>query len=126
MKKQALGFVDGPAISNLRGQGLTTRSLDDTFCEILEELFETARDLFSNHIKTLEDLGLKYQGFRSFRRTSDTRATEKKVDQTDIDVVNCWKTVEKAKGKRPSRPMTQHYADLGLLLEPFLRYTWAM
>jgi hypothetical protein len=125
-KKQDLGFVNGPAISNLRGEVLTTWSLDDTFCEILEELFETARDMFLSHIKTLEDVRLKYQGFRSFRRTSDTRATEKKVQQPDIDVVNRWKTVEKAKGKRPSRPMRQHYADFGLLLEPFLRYTGAM
>jgi hypothetical protein len=71
LAKQPLGFVDGPAISNLRGQVLSTRSLDDTFCELLEELFETSRDLFPSHIKTLEDLRMKYQGFRSFRRTSD-------------------------------------------------------
>jgi hypothetical protein len=126
MKKQALGFVDGPAISNLRGQVLTTRSLDDTFCEILEELFETARELFPINIKTIEDLRLKYQGFRSFRRTSATRATEEKIHPSDIDVVNRWKTVEKANGKRPSRPMRQHYAQLSLLLKPFLRYTLAM
>jgi hypothetical protein len=50
MKKQALGFVNGPAISNLRGEILTTHSLDDTFREILKELFETARDLFPTHI----------------------------------------------------------------------------
>jgi hypothetical protein len=126
-KKQAMGFVeDGPAISNIRGQVLTTRLLDDTFCEILEELFDTSREMFPPNIKTLEDLRTKYQGFRSFRRTSDTRATEKKVHQTDIDVVNHWKTVEKANGKRPSRPMRQHYAELSLLLKPFLRYTWEM
>jgi hypothetical protein len=126
MKKQALGFVDGPAISNLRGQVLTTRSLDDTFCKILEGLFETARELFPPHIKTFENLRLKYQGFRSFGKTSGTRAIEMKVHQTDIDVVNRWKTVEKANGKRPSRPMRQHYVDLSLLLKPFLRYAWAM
>jgi hypothetical protein len=105
---------------------LTTRALDDTFCDFLEELFETAKDLFPPHIKTIEDLRSKYQGYRSFRRTSDTRATEKRVHQTDIDVVNRWKTIEKAKGKRPSRPMRQHYADLSLLIEPFLWYTLAM
>jgi hypothetical protein len=125
-KKQAMGFVDGSAISNVCGQVLTTRSLDDTFCEILEKLFDTSREMFPPNIKTLEDLRTKYQGFRSFRRTSGTRATEKRVHQTDIDVINCWKTVEKAKGKHPSRPMRQHYAELSLLLEPFLRYTWEM
>lgn len=125
-KKQALGFVDGPAISTLRGQVATTRALDDTFLEVLEELYETSRHLFPPHVKTVEDLRSKYQGFRSFRRTSDTRAIEKKVGQTDIDVVNRWKAVERAKGGRPAGPMRQHYADLSLLIEPFLRYTWAM
>ena len=124
--KQTLGFVDGPAISSIQGRVLTTRSLDDSFLDILEELFETSRQMFPAHIKSEEDLRMKYQGFRSFRRTSDTQAIQMKIDQTDIDVVNRWKTVEKAKGSRPSRPMRQHYADFSLLIDPFLRYTWAM
>jgi hypothetical protein len=40
--KRQLGFVDGPAISTMLGRALTSRSLDDTFLELLEELFETA------------------------------------------------------------------------------------
>jgi hypothetical protein len=48
------------------------------------------------------------------------------VADKDIDVVNRWKSVEKAKGTRPSRPMRQHYAQLSLLIEPFLCYTKAM
>jgi hypothetical protein len=92
----------------------------------LEELHETARHLFPPNVRSIEDLRKKYHAFRSFRRTSDTRATEKKVDPDDVDIINRWKTVEKAKGKRPSRPMRQHYADFSLLLEPFLRNSWAM
>jgi hypothetical protein len=36
------------------------------------------------------------------RRTSDTWAIERKVEKEYIDVVNRWKTIEKAKGTRPS------------------------
>jgi hypothetical protein len=49
-----------------------------------------------------------------------------KVAAADIDVVNRWKSVERADGNRPQRPMRQHYAELELLLGPFLRYTLAM
>ena len=49
-----------------------------------------------------------------------------KVAMNDIDVINRWKTVEAAKGKRPSRPMRQHYAEVGDLVNPFVRYSCAM
>jgi hypothetical protein len=82
--------------------------------------------LFPKHVTDKEALHKTYQAFRTFRRTSDTRAHEMNVADKDIDVVNRWKSVEKAKGTRPSRPMRQHYAQLSLLIEPFLRYTKAM
>eukprot|EP00978_Attheya_sp_CCMP212_P047631 scaffold422659_cov59-Attheya_sp.AAC.3 len=44
----------------------------------------------------------------------------------DMDVVNRWKGVERTKGARPSCPMRHHYAELSLLIQPFLRYTRAM
>ncbi len=68
----------------------------------------------------------RVQAYRTFRRTSDSIAIEEKVAQADIDVINRWQTVEKAAGSRPNRPMRQHYAELELLLKPFLRYTWVM
>ena len=56
----------------------------------------------------------------------DTRALEKKVAESDIDVVNRWKAVEMAKGHNPSRSMRQHYAEVANLKLPFLRHTKAM
>ena len=48
------------------------------------------------------------------------------VNDKDIDVVNQWKQVESAKGKRPNQPMKQYYAQAELLLSLFKRYTNAM
>eukprot|EP00978_Attheya_sp_CCMP212_P028992 scaffold101398_cov26-Attheya_sp.AAC.1 len=48
------------------------------------------------------------------------------VSKDDIDVVNRWKLVECAKGTRPNRPMRHHYAELSMLVKPFLRYTKAI
>jgi hypothetical protein len=124
--KQVKGFVDGPAISDEAGRAYSSRAIDDSLHEVLEDLFEEKRTLFPDHIEGREDLRKSYQAFRTLRRTSDTRAIELKVDKDDIDVVNRWKTVERARGTWPPRPMRQHYADMSLLVKPFLRYTWAM
>ncbi len=49
-----------------------------------------------------------------------------RVSKDDIDVVNRWAGVEKAQGRRPGREMRHYYADITLLMKPFLRYTRAM
>lgn len=120
------GFHDGPAISDEKGEAYSSRAIDDCLHEILEDLFDEKPTLFPPNIGDKEELKKRFQAFRTFRRTSDTQAVEMKVAQDDIDVVNRWKSIEKAKGLRPSRPMRQHYADVSLLLKPFLRYMWAM
>jgi hypothetical protein len=124
--KKSIGHVTGPAISDMKGKIYSSRSLNDAFLEILEDLFETHRELFPSSIEDKETLRKRIQAYRTFRRTSDSIAIDEGVSQTDIDVVNRWQAVEKAKGSRPNRPMRQHYAELELLLRPFLRYTWVM
>jgi hypothetical protein len=124
--KEKYGFRDGPAISDISGKAYSTRDIDDSLHEILEDLYDSDRDLFPKRIKDKETLKKSYQAFRTLRRTSDTRAMDMGVPDDDIDVVNRWKAVEKAKGTRPNRPMRHHYAELSLLIKPFLRYTTAM
>jgi hypothetical protein len=124
--KRARGDVNGPAISDLAGNVLSHGAMNDSLLEVLEELFGTHRELFPVSIPDKETLRQRVQVYRTLRRTSDTQALEMKVGQTDIDVVNRWKSLERADGNRPQRPMRQYYAELELLLGPFLRYTWAM
>jgi hypothetical protein len=121
--KRSIGYVNGPAISDSKGKIYSTRSLNDAFLEILEDLFDTHRELFPASIDSKETLRKRIQAYRTFRRTSDSIAIDEGVDKTDIDIVNRWEALEKAKGSRPNRPMRQHYAELELLLRPFLRYT---
>jgi hypothetical protein len=120
------GFTDGPAITDSEGKVLTCSALDDTLQEVLEDLFATQTHLFPREIKTVEDLRLRYHVFRSLRRASDTRALSKKVAPTDIDIVNRWNDAEAAKGNRPKGSLKMHYAQISILIEPFLRYGWAM
>jgi hypothetical protein len=124
--KKNQGFSDGPAISDLGGRVLSHRSLNDSLLEVLEDLFDTHRELFPASILDKETLRKRVQVYQTLWRTSETRALEQKVGQSDIDVVNRWKALERADGNRPHRPMRQHYAELELLIGPFLRYTWMM
>jgi hypothetical protein len=118
--------MDGPAISKENGLLFSSRAVDDALLEVLEELFISNRELFPTKMETLEDLRKSYQVFRTLRRTSDTQALEMRVSKDDIDVVNRWAGVERAQGRRPGREMRHYYADITLLLKPFLHYTRAM
>ena len=124
--KKRKGFVDGPAISDDTGKVYTTRDLSEALTEILEDLFDSDRRLFPPDITTVELLRLRYQAFRTFRRTSDTRAAEMNIGSTDTDIVNRWQLAERAQGKRAAMPMRLHYTQIELILKPFLRYTRAM
>jgi len=125
--KAANGFRNGPAISDIRGRMFNSSFINDLLVEFLVTIFDENRHLFPGNILSKDQIKDRYQCFRSFRRGSDTRALEKKIDSKDIDVVNRWRTIEQARGQRPcSMQMQQHYAQLDQILAPFLRYTLEM
>ena len=68
----------------------------------------------------------QYHCYRTFRRSSDTRALEEKVSETDINVINRWEQRGGTSKAKMREPMNQYYAQFELLLKPFLRYTYAM
>jgi hypothetical protein len=103
--KEAQSRVSGPAISDEAGVIFLARAMDDALHEVLEELFVNKRSLFPPTIDSIDELRKRYQGFWSFRRSSDTRAIDQQVASTDIDIVNRWAAVEKAKGRRPGYSM---------------------
>ena len=123
--KHHQGLTSGPAISDSNGLLLSTKELDRMMHEVLVDLYSIDRSMFPPSIDTPETIVESYKCFRTFRRTSDTRALEEKVDQTDIDIVNKWEHTGLTK-RNTSQPMRQHYAQFELLVKPFIRYTYAM
>jgi hypothetical protein len=87
----------GPAISDEGGVIFSSRAMDNALHEVLEDLFETKRSLFPPTIASVNELRKLYQVFRSFRRSSDTRALVQRVVGTDIDIINRWASFEKGK-----------------------------
>ena len=124
--KRKKGFTDGPAICDLKGHVLGGRDIDSCLHEVLLDLFESHRHMFPADIKNESMVKERYSFYRTYRRASDTRAAEVAVSGLDMDIVNRWATVEKAKGRRPNMAMKLHYAQCEQLLKPFLRYTGSM
>ena len=136
-QKRKLGFVDGPLLANHKGEVVSAKFIDELLIICLSEIYEMDKSLFPLDVQrkigiNLSEIALNlrvhYSCSRTFRRSSDTRALEvrHKLFDEDIEIINRWRSVERAKGKRPNNKMKQHYAEVEILLRPFLRYTSAM
>jgi hypothetical protein len=119
------GRVDGPAICDPEGWQWTTTQANEILHELLCSLFDRNLIPFPSHVSLHADIKSKFHLFCSFRRASDSQAIAKGINLSDIKVVNRWHKVKKAKGQRPTFEMFQHYAQIDLLVNCFLRYTEA-
>ena len=124
--KEHSGFVDGPAISNHQGIIFSAKLVDDTVQSLLTDIFHRDSNLFPPSIDSVQKISTSYQCFRSFRRTSATRAAEVGISTTDVNIVNRWQENDHPKRKKGANSMHQHYTEFDLLIKPFLRYTSQM
>jgi hypothetical protein len=71
---QIFNRTEGPAITEISGNVVTTKVLDEQLVIVLEELYNETPGSVPVSISSKEDVNESYQVFRSFRRSSDTRA----------------------------------------------------
>jgi len=124
--KELSSLVEGPAISSREEKLLTPKFVDDTIHELLTDIFQSSSNLFPPSIDDPEKILSSYQCFRTFRRTSATRATEMGIATPDVNAINKWQETRSEKGKKKTSNMYQHYTQFDLLIKPFLRYTFQM
>ena len=124
--QRQLKRTKGPAFVNSEGEQSTTSDMNDLFVESLIDIFERRPELFGLDIESSADLQDKFNVFRSFRRGSESRAVAMKVSEADRYIVNRWKRKEAAGAGRVGHSIDQHYVDVALVNESFLRYTSAM
>ena len=65
----------------------------------------------------------EYSLSRSFRRGSNSEVQNRGVEDRDIDRNNCWRKVDRAGARKVKLRMRDHYTDVLVSLESFLRYT---
>ncbi|KAI2505290.1 hypothetical protein MHU86_9192 [Fragilaria crotonensis] len=96
------------------------------FLDVLTDIYEDHPHLFGRDIVDASTLVDKYNVFRSFRRGSESRAVAMKVSEADRYVVNRWKKKEAAGTGKVSHAIDQHYVDVNMVKDSFIRYTNAM
>jgi hypothetical protein len=104
------GHTRGPAFCDAMGKMVYLGVYESRFFEeILMEIQETNKELILESVEVVEDYGIG----RSFRRGSDSEAIAQGVDSSDIDAMNRWRIMERARGQRPVfSSMREHYADV--------------
>ncbi len=74
-------------------------------------------------IPPTDDVSEEYGIYRSFRRGSPSEATNKGLPPEVIDANNRWRKFHQAGASRPTLAMREHYSDIRLMLNQFLRYS---
>jgi hypothetical protein len=120
------GRSTGPAFVDSTGHQSSTADMNSLFLEVLTDIYEDHPKLFGLDVSDAGDLGDKYNVFRSFRRGSESRAVAMKVSEADRYVVNRWKKKEAAGTGKVSHAIDQHYVDINMVKDSFIRYTSAM
>ena len=70
------------------------------------------------------DIVGNYGFFRTFHKTSETRARIAGIDSDTINAMNRWKTIERAQGRRPKWTMVDLYSDARQLMPVTWRYSF--
>jgi hypothetical protein len=115
------GRTRGPAFCEADGKVSYSSIFEPWFHEVLIEVQARRPDLIPSSVDVAEDYGVG-------RRGSDSEAVARGVDSNDIDAMNRWRVVERAKGRRPNfSSMREHYADVRIMaLDRSLRYSSAL
>eukprot|EP00804_Cyclotella_cryptica_P009196 CCRYP_003235-RA/>CCRYP_003235-RA protein AED:0.41 eAED:0.41 QI:0/0/0/1/0/0/2/0/290 len=79
-----------------------------------ENLFDTKSDI------------TRYGISRTFRKTSETRARRAGIPKDQVEMVNRWRKVERARGRKPNFDMADHYSDASQLGTLTWRYSYAL
>jgi hypothetical protein len=120
--KVAQGLLRGPAFSDRRGKPLDARWLELELLDRLHIIQGEKPDLIPEEANVHEDYGIS----RSFRRGATTEAKNQGVKPNDIDVMNRWRNVENAQGRKPRLRMQDHYSDIRQMVPTLLRFSLAL
>ena len=112
----------GPVFADRWGNMVNPRVFESIILAKLQAIKESRRDLIPESVNVYEDYGIS----RSFRRGSNTHATNQGVSQSDRELMNRWRNVENARGRKARMAMADHYADIRQLIPALLRYSLSL
>ena len=116
------GRRNGPAFSDADGRVERGAIYEAKILDALLIIQEKFPRLIPPSVNVVEEYGI----FRSFRRGSLSHARNMGVEGPDLDIINRWRQVENAQGKKPAMRMRDHYSEIRLMLPTLLRYSKAL
>lgn len=69
---------------------------------------------------------VRYGVSRTYRKSSESKARASGIPKDQVETMNRWRRIEKAKGKMPKFDMADHYADAKQLSTLTWRYSYAL
>jgi hypothetical protein len=116
------GRVRGPAFCNPAGEVASSLAFDVGFVERLLIVQAARPDVIPADVDISEQFGVS----QSFRRGSTSVARTRGVDDKQVELINRWRKVEAARGRRPTLPMREHYSDIAILIPEMVKYSLAL
>ena len=113
------GRTNGPVFADKWGNMVNPRHYEALILAKLQIIKESRCDLIPDSVNVYEAYGIS----RSFRRGSNTHSKNQGTNDKDIDLMNRWRNVENAKGRKARLAMSDHYADILQLIPALLRYS---
>ena len=110
--------VDDLAFCQRKGTSMTSKDVEREFHVQLNRVKLSRSDLIAYNTQVEEVYSIN----RYFRRGSESRAMEQSVSDSDIELINRWRTGERNKGQRPRSSMKEYYLEVRLLRKRLLLY----
>jgi hypothetical protein len=112
------GCITRPAFGHKDVTVALMREYDD----ILQHFLERIQKEHPNLISKTDDIQANNGLSQTFRRTVEGRARAANLDSGIQNVMNRWKQIEQAKGRRPRFNMVDHYSHARDLMHVTWRY----
>ncbi len=112
--------MHGPAFGTTSTRAATCWDYNTKLHYFLEMIQQEDNSL----IDKSDDIAGNYGFFRTFCKTSKTRARIAGIDSNTINAMNRWKTVKRAQGRRPRWTMVNLYSDARQLMPVTWRYSF--
>jgi len=110
-----LNITNGPLFRSKTGSKIRAIDVEPQFFDRLESIQSLRPDLIS----PTDNISEEY----SFRRCSTSETTNKGLTPDAIEANNRWRKFHKAGASRTTLSMREHYSDIGLTLNQYLRYS---
>jgi hypothetical protein len=120
--RERAGRRQGPAFCDRAGEVALSYTYDMGFVERLMTVQVARPDLIPSEVDISEQFGVS----RSFRRGSTSVARTRGVEDRQVELINRWRKVESARGRKPTLPMKEHYSGIAILVPEMLKYSLAL